>query len=281
MTPRLFLVFVLVASTYTSVAQNIKHTIFFNKNSSATNRVEQQVLDSFVKQIDTIAVDSITIYGYSDYLGRMDYNKSLSTKRAERVRTFLKQYDQYSQFISLLEGQTQVDGKGEIFSAKVTPNGIPEHRKVEITVYPTPQRYSIDNTRKVRYFKAEEGMKFNEIYVLEKVYFVGNKPELLESSYPQLEDFYRQIKQIKTKFRLVIKGHICCLDDDADDDDKLFSQTLSTARALRIQDYLVKKGIPEEYIEFEGYSFDEPLKFPEITVEDRQINRRVEAIIYK
>ena len=275
------LIFVFLVSFGTTLfAQNIKHTIYFGRNSSALNKLDHQSLDGFIKQLDTIAIDSIGINGYSDYLGKSSYNLVLSKKRAQRVYNHLKQFD--SDILRHhLTKNTSVIGNGEIYTPLTPPQGIPKHRKVEIILYATPKKYVINKTQKVRKFVPEEGMKFNQLYVLEKVYFVGNEPELLEASIPQLEDFYNQIKQIKTEFKLVIKGHICCLEDNATEDDKLFSRTLSTARALRIQDYLVKKGIPKEYIEYRGYSFDDPLIFPELTDDDRQLNRRVEAIVYK
>ncbi|MFD0962874.1 OmpA family protein [Pseudofulvibacter geojedonensis] len=258
-------------------SQTVTHTVYFNRNSDKLELLNEKKLRVFMAKTDSIAVDSININGYSDYLGHKEYNDILSQKRADNIKNFLLSEHKKS----VINRTVNTRGLGEVYAPFTPPEGVAEHRKVEIVFYQTPKRYSINQRNTTKVFVSEEGMRFNQVYVLEKVHFIGNEPELIEASIPQLEDFYNQIKQIKTKFKLVIKGHICCLDEDATEDDKLFSQALSTARALRIQDYLVKKGIPKEYIEYKGYSFDEPLVYPELTDSDRQINRRVEAIVYK
>lgn len=270
-------IYLLILSAYLISAQEIKHTVYFNKNATNLELLKHDVLKKFISVTDSLAIDSINIIGYTDYLGKKEYNRILSQKRADHIKDYL--IANYNR--SVLNRTVNSRGMGEIRSPLTGPNGNSHHRKVEIIFYKTPPRYTINQRNSTKIFISEEGMQFNEVYVLEKVYFIGNEPELLEASFPQLEDFYNQIKQIDSKFKLVIKGHICCLEKDASDDDKLFSQTLSTARALRVKDYLVKKGIPEEYIEYKGYSFDKPLVYPEITDNDRQINRRVEAIVYK
>lgn len=258
-------------------SQTFTHTVYFNRNSAKLELLKENTLRNFIAKTDSIAVDSININGYSDYLGNKEYNDVLSQKRADNIKEFL--INQHKR--SIINRTVNSKGHGEVYAPFTPPKGIAEHRKVEIVFYKTPARYTTNQRNTTKVFISEEGMRFNQVYVLEKVHFIGNEPELIEASIPQLEDFYNQIKQIDTKFKLVIKGHICCLDEDATEKDKLFSQALSTARALRIQDYLVKKGIPKEYIEYKGYSFDEPLVYPELTDSDRQTNRRVEAIVYK
>lgn len=271
-----FIIYFLLGSMI-SVSQNMKHSVYFKRNSSNLELLNEQILKRVMEKTDSLSLDSISINGYSDYIGNKDYNLKLSQKRADNIKTYLT--ENFNK--SVKYRNVHSNGLGEIYSPFTPPEGNTQHRKVEIVFYQTPKRYTINQRNTTKVFVSEEGMRFNQVYVLEKVHFIGNEPELIEASIPQLEDFYNQIKQIDTKFKLVIKGHICCLDEDATEDDKLFSQALSTARALRIQDYLVKRGIPKEYIEYKGYSFDKPLIYPELTDSDRQTNRRVEAIVYK
>lgn len=274
------LLYLVMLCSFLATSQNIKHTVYFERNSSHPKDFNIEKIKEIIAHMDDTPIDSVAILGYSDYLGKQSYNKVLSHKRAQHVFDNIKKL-QSQQLNTYFNDNTSIKGKGEIYSPLTSPKGIPEHRKVEIIFYKSPDKYVINKTNSIHVFNPEEGMKFNQVYVLEKVYFVGNEPELLEASMPELEAFYKQIKQIKTEFRLVIKGHICCLEEDATEDDKMFSRVLSTARALRIQDYLVKKGIPESYIEYQGYSFDDPLIYPELSDNDKQINRRVEAIVYK
>lgn len=260
-----------------SVSQNMKHSIYFKRNSASLELLNESILKKVMAKTDSLSLDSISINGYSDYLGNKEYNLVLSQKRADNIKDYLSEY-----FKKSVKYRTvHTNGLGEIYSPLTPPEGNEEHRKVDIVFYETPKRYTLNKTSRVRKFQSENGIVFNQVYILEQVEFLGDRADLLDSSIPELENFYKQVKQIEGDYKLIIKGHICCLDEDATDDDKNFSQTLSTARALRIQDYLVKRGIPNNFIEIEGYSFREPLVYPELTDSDRQTNRRVEAIVYK
>lgn len=260
-----------------SYAQETIHTIYFERNSSKVEPLTNQSLKTY---LETTSIDSISIYGYSDYIGNKEHNLILSEKRAQSVFKKLKELNSES-LNQHLTNNISVVGLGEIPSPFSTPDGIPKDRKVNIVFHNTPQKYSVNELDKQRYFVAEDGMKFNKTYILDKVYFVGNKPDVIDGSLPQLENLYNQVKQLNSNFKLVIKGHICCLEEDATEDDKAFSRVLSTARALRVKEFLVEKGINETYIDYEGYSFDKPLVFPEITTEDKQKNRRIEVVVYR
>lgn len=276
---KLLTVIYLLSAVFLFAQENI-HTVYFKRNSSKVEALKTPAFNSYLNKINTLSIDSISIHGYSDYVGNKDHNLNLSEKRAQNVYNELKKITNLT-LKNLLTNKTNAIGKGEIPALFLSPKGIPKDRKVNIIFHITPEKHTINNSEKTAYFKAEDGMKFNKTYVLGKVFFVGNKPDVIEASFAQLEDLYKQIKQLDSGYNLIIKGHICCLGEDASEDDKTFSRVLSTARALRVKEFLVNKGIDEQYIDYKGYSFDEPLVYPELTAEDRQKNRRIEVIIYK
>jgi len=277
----LWLILIFIASPIAIIfAQEEVHTVYFNRNSSKIIELRNTSFDTFLNNINNISIDSIGIYGYSDYLGNSDHNLVLSQKRAQNVFNDLKKLNN-SNLNLFLENNTNIIGYGEIPSLITLPEGIPNDRKVNIVFHITPKKHDFDTTKKQRYFKSEVGMKFNQSYILEKVLFVGNKADVIDGSLPQLENLYKQIKQLGSEYKLVINGHICCLEENATEEDKAFSKVLSTARALRVKEFLVNKGISEKHIDYNGHSFDKPLVYPEITPEDKQKNRRIEVIVYK
>ncbi|PHS09515.1 MAG: hypothetical protein COA88_04855 [Kordia sp.] len=275
----LWLILIYITSPIAPIfAQEEVHTVHFSRNSSKVIGLNTNYFNTFLSNINNIEIDSIGVYGFSDYLGNADHNLALSNKRAQNVFNELKNINN-STLNLFLENNTTINGYGEIPSVIRRPEGIPENRKVNIIFYISSGKYDYDLMK--RHFKSEIGMKFNRPYILQKVHFVGNKADIVDGSLPQLEDLYKQINQLDGEYKLVINGHICCLEENATEDDKMFSEVLSTARALRIKEFLVDKGISEEHIDYNGYSFDKPLVYPELTKEDKQKNRRIEVIVHK
>ncbi|MFP4620647.1 MAG: OmpA family protein [Bacteroidales bacterium] len=104
--------------------------------------------------------------------------------------------------------------------------------------------------------------------VLENIYFETNSAQLKSSSYPELE---RVIKLMKDNpgIKLEISGHT----DNVGS--YVANKKLSESRAKTVVDYLVEHDIDQSRLEYEGYSFTQPIA-PNDTPEGRQKNRRVE-----
>lgn len=67
-----------------------QRTVYFDFNKSTLNAKEKKKLDE-VSQIilDSHEVESVDIVGYADMIGKASYNKRLSTKRAQTVKSYL------------------------------------------------------------------------------------------------------------------------------------------------------------------------------------------------
>lgn len=112
--------------------------------------------------------------------------------------------------------------------------------------------------------KVEVGKKM----VLENIYFETNSAKLKPSSYTELE---RVVKLLQNNpgIKLEISGHT----DNVGS--YLANKKLSENRAKSVVDYLVKQGIDDSRLTYEGYSFTQPIA-PNDSPEGRQKNRRVE-----
>lgn len=67
-----------------------QRTVYFDFNKSTLNAKEKAKLDSLAKVIAASKeVASVDIVGHADKIGKAGYNKALSNKRAETVKSFL------------------------------------------------------------------------------------------------------------------------------------------------------------------------------------------------
>lgn len=81
-------------------------TVYFDFNRSTLNMNEKKKLDGLAKLINkSKEVSSVDIVGFTDSIGKSSYNKSLSTRRAETVKSFLASK-------GLKTRKVRIEGKG-------------------------------------------------------------------------------------------------------------------------------------------------------------------------
>ena len=67
-----------------------QRTVYFDFNKSTLNAKEKAKLDSLSKIIiESKQVENVDIVGYADMIGKPSYNKKLSMKRAQTVKSYL------------------------------------------------------------------------------------------------------------------------------------------------------------------------------------------------
>lgn len=108
---------------------------------------------------------------------------------------------------------------------------------------------------------------------LNNVFFVRSKPELLPTSYPELDRLATLLKE-NPSIEIEIRGHT-----DNQGDPKL-NEVLSEERVKTVTDYLVKAGIDKSRIKGKGFGGAQPIS-PNDTEKNREKNRRVEFVITK
>ncbi|MFN8417083.1 MAG: OmpA family protein [Cytophagaceae bacterium] len=108
---------------------------------------------------------------------------------------------------------------------------------------------------------------------LNSVLFVQSKPEMLPSSYPELDRVVAMMKE-NPNIEIRLEGHT---DNQGSADG---NQTLSEQRVEAVKAYLVSKGVDEKRISTKGYGGTKPIA-SNYSEETRKLNRRVEFVITK
>ena len=108
-------------------------------------------------------------------------------------------------------------------------------------------------------------------FVLSDVNYQSGKYTISSSSSPYLNKITALLKENAT-LKIHLKGHT---DSDGDDENNFI---LSQKRAKSVSDYLLKKGIKQDRITFEGYGESRSIATNQ-TKDGKKENRRVELLI--
>lgn len=287
----LFLLIIFI--NYSSIAQelnqikNEKYAVYFDFDKHSLTQNELNKLKTYVDSLGNIVILSISLEGYCDDRGTVEYNRALSIKRANTVEQILGE---------IASKQRNVEGKGKIDLRIVDVNEFELetkrllNRRVDIYIeyfhndyvdlkkpveeLPTTQDLQIRETR-IKTFE-DKPLKPGDIITMKNLFFEGGKAKLLKKSEKQLDKLLKQIKENPT-IKFEVQGHVCCIDTnyfrDAVDEDTGINN-LSESRALSIYNFLKNNGITEERMSYKGYGRDYPI----INGKEKD-NKRVEILI--
>lgn len=120
----------------------------------------------------------------------------------------------------------------------------------------------------------------NETIRIDNIFFLPGSHQIIKESTEALFNLYTTMK-FNPSLRINIEGHICCLNnttgDGYDYDTKEYS--LSKNRAKAVYEYLISKGIDKDRMRYEGFGLQNPMRWPERSKADENMNRRVEIRI--
>ncbi len=116
-------------------------------------------------------------------------------------------------------------------------------------------------------------LEINKTIVLRNIYFAQSKPDVLEASYPALNNLAEVLKK-RPHIVIRIEGHT----DNVGDKKALME--LSWQRAEAIKSFLVEQGVMSENIETQGFGDTQPIT-NNSTEAKRKQNRRVEIRVIK
>lgn len=130
-----------------------------------------------------------------------------------------------------------------------------------------PSAAEADARGRVRFEDSPEGAR---AILSEAILFEVGKSTFANAADPVLD----QLKPAfaKARGRIIVEGHT-----DSTGSDSL-NRRLSVERAEKVRDAIVARQVPPNRVEARGLGKDRPRRSPELTDQDRQLNRRAEIV---
>lgn len=255
-----------------SAQEELKHEVFFKTDAYDVSHTEHNRLLTFLSEIDSLDIEKISIYGFTDDRGSAEYNLVLSQNRANSIKEIFSNNEFDESII------TNVDGKGKILVKLIKEEDLSEirslNRKVEIIVTPYfPPRPEVITKTKTASETLAGDIKIGDYILLDNILFKTGYSYLLPESKKTLSEISKVLLE-REDIYFSIQGHVCCTQNSRDAiDRKTKKRNLSLARAEYIYDYLIKKGVDPRRMKFVGMRRKFPLGG------EAKYDRRVEILV--
>lgn len=252
--------------------EELKHEVFFKTDAYDVSDVEHGRLLAFLSEIESLDIEKISIYGFTDDRGSASYNLQLSQNRANSIKTIFSNNEFDESII------TNVDGKGKILLKLVQEEDVSKirslNRKVEIIVTPFfPPKPEVVTVPKTASETLAGDIKIGDYILLDNILFKTGYSYLLPESVKTLEEIAKVLLK-RDDIYFTIQGHVCCTQNSRDANDrKTKKRNLSVARAKYIYDYLAKKGVDPKRMKYVGMRRKFPLGG------EAKYDRRVEILV--
>lgn len=255
--------------------EELRHIVFFETDEYIVLPTEESRLLLFLSEIESLDIEKISIYGFTDDTGSDSYNLKLSQYRANSIKAIFSNNEFDETKI------TNVDGKGEVLLKLLDEENIAKirglNRKVEIRVKPySPPRKEADLIKPKKKTVAETlkgDVKAGDRFLLENILFKTGYSILLQESKATLEEIAKTLLE-RNDIYFTIQGHVCCTQNKRDAVDRRTNkQNLSVARAQYIYNYLARKGVDKKRMKYVGMRGRFPLGG------EAKFDRRVEILL--
>jgi outer membrane protein OmpA-like peptidoglycan-associated protein len=253
---RIVVVFHLLFAFISVHAQQIPDTvltIYFDSDVSQLDSLQIKNIQSFTSYV--AKVDKVV--GYTDTVGSTEYNLHLSKLRA------LNAYNLVHSFHKELTGNTLYNG--ENFQQAVELN---KNRKVEIYGYKRRQELTNNN----------QTDSIIEVLELENIYFVPDKPIIIQQSIPYVNILAGRLKLYKN-VRFEIVGHV---NYQSRKEGEFILQDLfrlSEQRAKLIYELFIDNGISADKLSYKGVGNSKPVIKDPQNDDERKRNMRVQVFV--
>ncbi len=250
-------------------AQKSTHSVYFEFDKFTLDEKQGNEVVDFIKQTDSTKIESVQIFGYTDDVGKEEYNINLSNKRANAIQEKLKKSGITSKVILTIEG------KGAISTNPNISHSIEEertkNRRVDVVLNLKPIPKKPGNFKEIKM----DHVVGDQIY-LEKILFAQGSSKLTTETRKELDRLAVLILKNKT-LEFEIQGHVCCTPPNHIEavDMDTHKRTLSKNRAEVVFNYFISKKIKKERMTFKGYGSTVPLG------REPDYDRRVELKITK
>lgn len=246
-------------------------SVYFEFNKFNLDEKQGQAVVDFIKNTDSTRIESIEIFGYTDDVGKDDYNFKLSTKRANTIQEKLNQSGIKNKVIVTIEG------KGRILIDDDLVENLPEkrskNRRVDIVLNLKPlPKIELPGF----YTSLQKKHIVGDHIYLENLLFERGSSKLTIEAKTQLDKLSKLLLKYKT-LEFEIQGHVCCTPPYQKEaiDRETRKRNLSSNRAESVYKYLVFKKIDKKRMTFKGYGNSVPLG------KGSEYDRRVELVITK
>ena len=207
--------------------QELTHDVYFDTDKYEVPLTEENRLLLFISSLDSIPVEKVSIYGFTDDRGTNEYNLELSQNRANTIKDMFSGYGIDPDLI------TNVNGKGEILLKVLNEEEVHQirglNRKVEVIVTKkTPKKDIKEAVEIVDKEKTKEKttddikkgtVKKGDKIRLNKIYFKTSYSYVTSSSKKTLEELATIMVENKNIY-FTIQGHVCCTQNSRDAVDK-------------------------------------------------------------
>ena len=116
-------------------------------------------------------------------------------------------------------------------------------------------------------------LQSGKVVVMNNVFFDTDSYQLRDKSKTELNRVVRLLRD-NGEIRMEISGHT----DDVGEEE--YNQSLSENRAKAVYEFLVSQGVPARRLRYRGYGESKP-RVANDSDEHRQVNRRIEFVIYR
>lgn len=251
--------------------EEIVQSVYFEFDKFSIDEPQAKATIDFVKALDSTRIETIQIFGYTDDVGKDDYNFKLSTNRANTIKDKLIENGIKSKIIITIEG------KGRILIDDDIVENLPEKRSknrrvdVVINLKPLP-KLVLPGV----YSSIQKNHVVGDHIYLDDILFEKGSSRLTTKAKNELDKIALALHRYKN-IEFEIQGHVCCTPPYQREaiDKETKKRQLSSNRAERVYKYLAFRRIDKRRMTFKGYGNTKPLG------KDPQYDRRVELVITK
>jgi outer membrane protein OmpA-like peptidoglycan-associated protein len=251
--------------------EEIVHSVYFEFDKFDINDKQAADMVTFIKGTDSTRIESIQIYGYTDDVGKEDYNFNLSKKRAGTIQNKLLENGIKNKIIVTIEG------KGKVLIDDDIVENLPEkrskNRRVDLVI----------NLRELPklilpgyYNMLQKTHVVGDHIILDNILFEKGSSRLTAKAKEELDKIALLTVRYKN-LQFEIQGHVCCTPPNQKEaiDKDTRKRKLSENRAMAVYKYLTFRRVPKNRMTYKGYGNTQPLG------KDPQYDRRVELVITK
>jgi outer membrane protein OmpA-like peptidoglycan-associated protein len=251
--------------------EEVVQSVYFEFDKFNLDEIQGKSIVDYIKKTDSTRIASIQIFGYTDDIGKEEYNYKLSSNRANTIKETLLINGVRNKIIVTIEG------KGRILIDDDIIENLPEkrskNRRVDVVI-------NLKELPKIEipgfYNSIPKKQVVGDHIYLENLLFESGSSKLNFKAKEQLDLIVKELNKYKN-FHFEIQGHVCCIPYYQKEaiDLETRKRELSVNRAASVYSYLVFKKIAKERMTFKGYGNTVPLG------KGSEYDRRVELLITK